>query len=379
MQYVKGFFLIITTILFFLSGNIPCFAESSANPLVIEHFPTQVGNSWEYRRTFQVVVYDTVNNDTIEYLLIDSLHEEFEDIDTLAGWECYRLHRILFEQGDTFPETWWYAHPDTALLWIAYLYSNESRNSTELKNNNIKFWIGEKSFDSPQALAQYLYCIKYTKFLPLNLDTAYWLPPKKLFIFPLDVGKYWVAMTDPWLEEREIIAEDSVTVPAGTFFTLRMEITSEWMGEVDLWYKWITEEGIIKDTMYTRGIATDTLGNIIGYYDADDIYELLDFQIGIEETTHQQSSIIRGLQNYPNPFFSETIIRYSVLRETDLTLRVYDISGRLVKTLINRKQLSDYYTIKWDGKDAKDNEVRPGIYFLKATGCKPVKVVKLRR
>lgn len=151
-----------------------------------------------------------------------------------------------------------------------------------------------------------------------------------------------------------------------------------------------TTTGIYRGKAYIENISNDSWNKIgVNLQDTIIIYANTDttrtdtvivVESGIEMTDIEgKKPVVRLLQNYPNPFFSETIIRYSVVRETDLTLRIYDISGRLVKTLINRKQPSDYYTIKWDGKDAKDNEVKPGIYFLKATGCKPFKVVKLRR
>jgi hypothetical protein len=363
MYYLKGLLLATITVTGgFVLGNSNSFANSVTKTLVIDRFPTQVGNSWEYRRTFYVVVYDTVHNDTTEYLIVDSLHEEFETIDTLAGWECYRLSHTLFEQGDTFPKTWWYAHPDTALLWIAYLIGYKSKISTEPRVN-IKFWIREKSFDSPQLLAWYLHRAKYTQALRLKVDTIYWSPPKKLFIFPLEVGKSWVAMINPGVEQREVVAEDSVTVPAGIFFTLRTKITSEWMEESDLWYKWIAEEGIIKDSLHVKGIATDTLGNEIGYWEADDIYELLNFQIGVEENNHHRPLTIRVLQIYPNPLYSVCTIRYITSEQTHVRVKIYDAMGRFVSTIIDRKQQMGHHTIYWDRRDHLGREVKSGIYF----------------
>ena len=95
-------------------------AVADENTLVIERFPAQVGNSWEYRRTFNIVVYDTVNNDTTETFLIDNLYTTFQAIDTVRDWDCYRYNLVLIEKGDTLTETRWYTHPDTAFIWIAY-------------------------------------------------------------------------------------------------------------------------------------------------------------------------------------------------------------------------------------------------------------------
>lgn len=248
----------------------------------LDHFPIEVGNSWEYSRKFSVVVYDTVNNDTTEFLVTDSLHEEFEGIDTLAGWECYRLKRILYEQNGMYSGTWWYAHPDTALLCIAYIYYSAATTTSPETDVHLGFRLGGITFDSPQALAQYLYYQRNCRLPTLNLlnsDTMYWSSPKKVFIYPLKVGVSWTAIADTnqWVEEREVMAEDSVTVPAGTFLALRIERMIDWMTENDFLCMWISEEGIVKDSCRIRGEVIDSGGSVIGYLVGDDIYELLDF------------------------------------------------------------------------------------------------------
>ena len=74
------------------------------------------------------------------------------------------------------------------------------------------------------------------------------------------------------------------------------------------------------------------------------------------------------IQILPNPFTKETVIRYSLnvsnnSRLTPCVLRIYDITGRLVKTLVDKKQKSGYYRVKWDGKDALGNLLPCGIYL----------------
>ncbi|MCK4256656.1 hypothetical protein KAX35_07190, partial [candidate division WOR-3 bacterium] len=59
-------------------------------------------------------------------------------------------------------------------------------------------------------------------------------------------------------------------------------------------------------------------------------------------------------------------------------LRIYDITGRLVRILPitdNRLPITKVY---WDGRDIGGNEVKSGIYFLKVKGYKPLKIVKVR-
>jgi hypothetical protein len=70
-------------------------------------------------------------------------------------------------------------------------------------------------------------------------------------------------------------------------------------------------------------------------------------------------------QNNPNPFTKTTVIRYQLPRAEHATLKVYDVTGRLVRTLINGRMKPGYYTADWDGKDNKKNKVASGIYFLR--------------
>uniref|UniRef100_A0A7C3N9R1 T9SS type A sorting domain-containing protein n=1 Tax=candidate division WOR-3 bacterium TaxID=2052148 RepID=A0A7C3N9R1_UNCW3 len=70
-------------------------------------------------------------------------------------------------------------------------------------------------------------------------------------------------------------------------------------------------------------------------------------------------------QNQPNPFKDVTIIEYAVPVKGKVTLEVYDITGKLVKTLVNEVKEVSWYTAKWDGKDNSGKNVASGVYFYK--------------
>ena len=80
-------------------------------------------------------------------------------------------------------------------------------------------------------------------------------------------------------------------------------------------------------------------------------------------------------QNYPNPFNSITTIKYSIppgKSSYHVTLKIYDIRGRLVTTLVNQNQSAGMYSVNWDGSDDIGNHVSSGVYFysLEAEGYK---------
>ncbi len=72
-------------------------------------------------------------------------------------------------------------------------------------------------------------------------------------------------------------------------------------------------------------------------------------------------------QNYPNPFNSNTAISYQLsgVRPHHTTLKVYNILGQEVKTLVDEKQKTGYYKVCWDGRDRSGNLVGSGIYFYR--------------
>jgi 1,4-alpha-glucan branching enzyme len=70
-------------------------------------------------------------------------------------------------------------------------------------------------------------------------------------------------------------------------------------------------------------------------------------------------------QNYPNPFNPSTVIRYSILSPSFVTLKIYDILGREVKTLVNQEQTSGMYVVNWNGSDIYGNKVSTGVYFYR--------------
>ena len=75
-------------------------------------------------------------------------------------------------------------------------------------------------------------------------------------------------------------------------------------------------------------------------------------------------------QNYPNPFNPSTTISFSLPVEGNVVLNIYDITGRIVATLVNDNMSSGYHSVNWDGVDMVGENVSAGlfIYSLHAEG-----------
>ena len=75
-------------------------------------------------------------------------------------------------------------------------------------------------------------------------------------------------------------------------------------------------------------------------------------------------------QNYPNPFNPSTTISFSVPVEGNVVLSIYDITGRLVSTLVDKNMSDGYHQVTWDSKDMTGSSVSAGLYIysLQAEG-----------
>jgi photosystem II stability/assembly factor-like uncharacterized protein len=70
-------------------------------------------------------------------------------------------------------------------------------------------------------------------------------------------------------------------------------------------------------------------------------------------------------QNYPNPFNPETVIEYQLPEAGRVSLKIYDLVGREVRTLINEEKPAGYHRVRWDGKDNAGQKLNSGVYFYR--------------
>ena len=68
-------------------------------------------------------------------------------------------------------------------------------------------------------------------------------------------------------------------------------------------------------------------------------------------------------QNYPNPFNLNTRIPFYLTEKNDIIIEIYDIKGKVVRSLTNKQRDIGYHEILWDGKDNDGNSVSSGVYF----------------
>jgi hypothetical protein len=155
------------------------------------------------------------------------------------------------------------------------------------------------------------------------------------------------------------------------------DMVSDAVGANVAWAATFNDE---QDVYYTR--IGDYDCNVNGVPDADDISSGSSFDLdmnGIPDECEDFTTAVSHapnfgyslFQNVPNPFNPGTTIRFEVPAAGGLiSLRVYDVRGRLIRTLVDGPATGGVQSAVWDGRDGQGKPAASGIYFyrLEATG-----------
>ncbi|MEL6822763.1 MAG: FlgD immunoglobulin-like domain containing protein, partial [Calditrichota bacterium] len=74
-----------------------------------------------------------------------------------------------------------------------------------------------------------------------------------------------------------------------------------------------------------------------------------------------ESYVLR--QNYPNPFNPTTRISFSLPAAEEVSIRVYDINGKLIRTLLSGQMNAGTHELYWNGRTDANESVSSGVYF----------------
>ncbi|MDA3814209.1 MAG: C25 family cysteine peptidase [Candidatus Cloacimonetes bacterium] len=129
-------------------------------------------------------------------------------------------------------------------------------------------------------------------------------------------------------------------------------------------------------TIFSTGLAPATYVAVIKII--TDIGQILNIPITLEvysDIPPVENYELR--QNYPNPFNPFTKIEYDVPKTGKVTIKVYNIRGQYVKTLINEQKEPGSYFTYWDGTDNNNRKISSGIYFYQLEAKSSTKTKKM--
>jgi DNA-binding transcriptional MerR regulator len=74
-----------------------------------------------------------------------------------------------------------------------------------------------------------------------------------------------------------------------------------------------------------------------------------------------------AIRNYPNPFNPVTTFEYKLTEPARISLKIYNISGQLIRDLVSTYKQTGTYTVHWDGHSNNGQQVPSGVYFIQLT------------
>jgi len=192
--------------------------------------------------------------------------------------------------------------------------------------------------------------------------TIYWMPftAKKMFIYKRDNALSDFALVDSALIGMSI--ESSAWNPATGLLWVSNDSRGDSTYGNLTWYGYDTATGAFADSFampvtgqpdeYPRGLDFSPDGNIayVGLFGTafNKIYKFVNTTVDVKEIGNKIPDNFELAQNYPNPFNPTTVINFSIPATSNVTLKVYDMLGREVASLLSETKAAGSYAVSFD-------------------------------
>ena len=170
-----------------------------------------------------------------------------------------------------------------------------------------------------------------------------------------------------------INSSSMVRLDSSNIYKLHLNFDYDYVGQLIVYRYFIqSADELIPEGKNREHVLTSEASQIIPAVYFDDV-------VGVEDVENNAPNNFRLEQNYPNPFNPSTIIRYSIPVETlratstaNVVLKVYDILGTEVSTLVNKEQSAGNYSIKFNA-----NNLPTGVYFYQISAGQFIETKKM--
>jgi hypothetical protein len=162
------------------------------------------------------------------------------------------------------------------------------------------------------------------------------------------------------------VSIDSVAVASGQEFFVSIKFINETYAFC------FDNTGELSGRSYLSGDGVNYDNMLSAYGDANIRAKVSsDAFVGVEPVAVVPNEIML-FPNYPNPFNPETTFSFNIGFLHETSLRIYDIQGRLIETLVDDKISPGFHTMTWNA-----SEVATGVYFVKLISGDKIKTRKI--
>ncbi|MCK9209430.1 MAG: T9SS type A sorting domain-containing protein [Ignavibacteriaceae bacterium] len=101
-----------------------------------------------------------------------------------------------------------------------------------------------------------------------------------------------------------------------------------------------------------------------------------DTTITLIDDKHNTVTTFELYQNYPNPFNPTTTVSFTLSRSITTSIKIYNILGKEITTLVEENLSAGEHTVQWNGKDQEGNLLSGGVYFIQMIAGSYQKIIK---
>jgi ligand-binding sensor domain-containing protein len=168
----------------------------------------------------------------------------------------------------------------------------------------------------------------------------------------------------------QVLAEDSSgAIWIGTTGGLSKLIPAD-----TTWTHFTVEDGLVSNNVRDIAIAGDAE---IWLATDGGLSQLTVIPMAIKSDRHPHPKMFEVYPAYPNPFNMSTTIKFQINTTQQIKIRIFDINGRLVNTILNSTLTPGNYKVNWTGKNAAGKNMASGIYFAHISSSNLNSMLKL--
>ncbi len=254
----------INLLIAFLFSLLGCSSDNNPTGPPGEDFkyPLTSGSQWQYSRTFkqfnvrgdsaQVAQFDTTISSNIvwEVLGPDTLAELPSPLSVIVLKET-----MTTSDGMPFTSENYYRNEESGL----FLHAHKGAASTLLKSSPAQLKFAGRSFNNTREILNFV-----EKIILQNGVTGDSLiienPPLKSLQYPLEIGVSWTVSSSPFEVEKSVVGQENVTVPAGEFDCLKIQLNNEIDTSIEF-FDFIGTDGLVLRTVLVRDIIMTSPDN----------------------------------------------------------------------------------------------------------------------